>query len=179
MPITHASVLLILFRLLFPFNLARLQSSIWNWPLLMYILASCVSGLVHGDKNEWGFRDKSTPISGIQAFRHQCLAVASFGRRGRDVRRAPSWLPGPYWVQSIEVESGKRNHPHLHLNIKYFHAQLEMSIENSSSGYSIPDPSLSCLIYLHTHTHTHHGYKTHLIPIPIRVSGPQWVPIPN
>lgn len=123
MPITHASVLLILFRLLFPFNLARLQSSIWNWPLLMYILASCVSGLVHGDKNEWGFRDKSTPISGIQAFRHQCLAVASFGRRGRDVRRAPSWLPGPYWVQSIEVESGKRNHPHLHLNIKYFHAQ--------------------------------------------------------
>jgi hypothetical protein len=56
---------------------------------------------------------------------------------------------------------------------------LEMSMGNSPSGYSIPDPSPSCLIHPHTHTHTHHGYKTHLIPIPIRVSGPQWVPIPN
>jgi hypothetical protein len=56
---------------------------------------------------------------------------------------------------------------------------LEMSMGNSSPGYSIPDPSPSYLIHLHTHTHTHHGYKTHLILIPIRVSGPQWVPIPN
>jgi hypothetical protein len=52
---------------------------------------------------------------------------------------------------------------------------LEMSMGNSPPGYSISYPSPSCFI----HPHTHHGYKTHLIPIPIRVSGLQWVPIPN
>jgi hypothetical protein len=56
---------------------------------------------------------------------------------------------------------------------------LEMSMDNSSSGYSISNSSSSYLIHLHTHNHICHGYKTHLIPIPIRVSGPQWVPIPN
>jgi hypothetical protein len=58
-------------------------------------------------------------------------------------------------------------------------SKIEMSMGNFPSGYSIPYPSLSCLIYPHTYPHTHHGCKTHPIPIPIRVSGPQWVPIPN
>jgi hypothetical protein len=49
---------------------------------------------------------------------------------------------------------------------------------NSPPSYNISYPSPSCLIHPHTHLHTHHGYKTHLIPIPIRISGPQWVPIP-
>jgi hypothetical protein len=57
--------------------------------------------------------------------------------------------------------------------------QVEMSMRNSPPGYSIPYPSPSCLIHPHTHPHTHHGCKTHPIPIPIRVSGPQWFPIPN
>jgi hypothetical protein len=57
-------------------------------------------------------------------------------------------------------------------------SRLEMSMANSPSVYSIPDSFPSCLIHSHTHTHTHHGYKTHPIPILIRVSGPQWVPIP-
>jgi hypothetical protein len=67
-------------------------------------------------------------------------------------------------------------HTHLtNIHVCVLYSILEMSMGNSPSGYSIPYPSPSCLI----HPHTHHGYKTHPIPIPIRVSGPKWVHIPN
>jgi hypothetical protein len=75
------------------------------------------------------------------------------------------------------VERDSNNH--MASGVYYLHSHVEMSMGNSPPGYNISSPSPSCLIHPHTHTHTHHGYKTHLIHIPIRVSSPQWVLIPN